>query len=215
MDTNYNDRVLAMCELSNDLLFNKIKSEKYIYYIDGSLSAGASAAQLYKGQNIHDLYKSNGIDIEYSDEKNIFSGVEFRAQVTMDKNKKSVKLYRKSIDELAKMSTLDNQTISLSRAIDIHLCHEFYHYLEYCSSNSIVEKLDSIVTMKIGPFERKAHINRCSEIAAHSFAKEMLELDYLPNVYDYIYLINSKKMTQDDFNKLIEKYNEALNNCLK
>lgn len=199
-----------MCELSNDLLFNKIKSEKYLYYIDGSLSAGASAAQLYKGQNIHDLYKSNGIEIEYSDEKNIFSGVEFRAQVTMDKNKKSVKLYRKSINELARMSTLDNESISLSRAIDIHLCHEFYHYLEFCEGKSTTEKLDTVVTMKIGPFERKAHVNRCSEIAAHSFAKEMLQLDYLPNVYDYIYLINSKKMTQKDFDELIERYNKEL-----
>jgi hypothetical protein len=210
VETNYNDRVLAMCELSNDLLFNKIKSEKYLYYIDGSLSAGASAAQLYKEQNIKDLYKSNGIEIEYSDEKNIFSGVEFRAQVTMDKNKKSVKLYRKSIDELARMSTLDNEAISLSRAIDIHLCHEFYHYLEFCDGKSTAEKLDTIVTMKIGPFERKAHINRCSEIAAHSFAKEMLQLEYMPNVYDYIYLINSKKITQKDFDELIEKYNKEL-----
>lgn len=210
METNYNDRVLAMCELSNDLLFNKIKSEKYLYYIDSSLSAGASAAQLYKGQNIHDLYRSNGIEIQYSHEKNIISGVEFRAQVTMDKNKKCVKLYKKSIEELARLSMVDNESISLGRAIEIHLCHEFYHYLEFCEGKSTAEKLDTIVSMKIGPFERKAHINRCSEIAAHSFVKEMLQLDYLPNVYDYIYLINSKKMTQKDFDELIERYNKEL-----
>ena len=34
------DRILAMCELSNDLLFHKIPRERLGYYVDASLEAG-------------------------------------------------------------------------------------------------------------------------------------------------------------------------------
>ena len=38
------DRILAMCELSNDLLFQKIPPERMAYYVDGALEAGRAAA---------------------------------------------------------------------------------------------------------------------------------------------------------------------------
>jgi hypothetical protein len=69
--------------------------------------------------------------------------------------------------------------------------------------------------VKLLTFTRKARIQRCSEIAAHAFAKELLGLKELPNVYDYIYLVNSGKMKKDYFAGMLkEKEAKAKENNL-
>ena len=54
------DRILAMCELSNDLLFHKIPRERLGYYVDASLEAGRSAAKCFSGRSIRELYEEYG-----------------------------------------------------------------------------------------------------------------------------------------------------------
>ena len=49
------DRILAMCELSNDLLFHKIPRERLGYYVDAALEAGRSAATCFSGRSIREL----------------------------------------------------------------------------------------------------------------------------------------------------------------
>ncbi len=39
------DRILAACELSNDLIFQKIPKDRLAYYIDVPLAAGRKAAR--------------------------------------------------------------------------------------------------------------------------------------------------------------------------
>ena len=73
-----------------------------------------------------------------------------------------------------------------------------------------MEKLEKVVTLRLLNFTRKARILRCSEIAANSFAKELLQLKELPNVYDYIYLINSGKMSKEQFIHMIKDYEDIV-----
>ena len=60
------DRILAMCELSNDLLFHKIPRERLGYYVDASLEAGRSAAKCFSGRSIRELYEEYGEQIKKS-----------------------------------------------------------------------------------------------------------------------------------------------------
>lgn len=60
------DRILAMCELSNDLLFHKIPRERLGYYVDASLEAGRSAAKCFSGRSIRELYEEYGIAIRHA-----------------------------------------------------------------------------------------------------------------------------------------------------
>lgn len=201
------DEVLALCELSNDLLFHKIPKERYIYYVSHSLNAGKKVARTYLGKNIEEECRKNGIKIQYSETTNSYCGVQFRAQVSMGKEETIITLYTKSLNELAQHSSFENSTpLSYETALSIHLCHEFYHFLEHKGNNSISEKLDAIETIKVPFFTRKAHINRCSEIAAHAFAKEMTGIEYLPNIYDYIYLMNTSSFARKNFDEMIEKF---------
>ncbi|WP_070000364.1 hypothetical protein [Cellulosilyticum sp. I15G10I2] len=208
---NISDEILALCELSNDLLFHKIPRHKYSYYIKSSLNAGKQAAKAYLGEDIRELYKKNGLVIEYCETTNSYCGVKFRAQVTMGKEETIVTLYTKSLNEFAQYSSFEgNASIAYETALDVHLCHEFYHFLEHKANTSVSETLDSVETIKLPFFTRRAHINRCSEIAAHAFAQEMLGLDHLPNIYDYIYLVNTSQISKENFDKMIVEFGEKL-----
>jgi len=205
-----NDQILALCELSNDLLYGKIPADKISYYIDSSLAAGRAAAEEYAGMDIQELYQINGIKIEYCKENKSTFGVVLRGQMVMGKEEAKVELYSASIESLAKNSCIyDLPPMDYNTALHIHLAHEFFHFLEHKNKGFVSEGLDSVVIMKLFGLCRKAHINRCSEIAAHAFAKELLHLPYLPNLYDYAYLINTGKMTQEglsDFLQSMEQY---------
>ena len=74
------DRVLALCELSNDLLFHKIPRERLAYYVDASLEAGRNAARLFLGQDVRELYRQNGIEIRYAGSGKQNYGVILRGQ---------------------------------------------------------------------------------------------------------------------------------------
>ena len=196
------DQVLAFGEISEDLLFHKIEKSRVKNYILRSLEIGHEVADKYKDKDIFKLYKDNGIDIEYSQNSGSFYKVKFRAQFEWGKGKKSkVIIYKDSIKELADISG-----ISEDLSLKIHLCHEFFHYLELSNNRVVSEELDSVVTMKFICLERKANISRCSEIAAHSFTKRLLKLDYIPNIYDYKYLMKIGEMKETYLDELAKIY---------
>jgi len=205
------DRVLALCELSNDLLYHKIPLEKLPYYVDNSLAAGRTAAEEFKGREIKQLYRENKIEIEYFDKSSERFGVSFRGQSTMSKKGCKVELYRSSVKELARHSCFNNEKVlDYETALQVHLAHEFFHFLEYQRDKFVSDQLDTIQTMKLLFFTRTVHINRCSEIAAHAFAEVMIGLPVLPNFYDYLYLMDTAKMTQKSFDAMIENNGKIL-----
>lgn len=200
------ERVLAMCELSNDLLFHKIPAEKRALYVDIPLAAGRTAAQKFKGRDIEELYKEHGIQIISHNEKGKALGVLLRGQATMSKSGCSVEIYEQSIKELA-----DEENIDVNTARKVHLAHEFFHFLEYQRGKMVSEEVPPVQTFQLFGFSRKANINRCSEIAAHSFAKNLLGLSVLPNYYDYCYLIKTEKMTDAKWQQIVAEMEKLLN----
>ncbi len=220
------DRVLALCELSNDLLFHKISPNRLGYYVDGALDAGRRAARNFSGRSIQQIYQENGISIRYAGSGKQSYGVILRGQSVMSDAECSVEIYQESIDALASHSSWEGGALSAQAALEIHLAHEFYHIWEYrnhCSIAeelepvtryhiweyrnhcSIAEELEPVTRFQILGIQRKAHIRRCEEVAAHAFAKEMLGLPVLPNFYDYLYLMGTGKMTQTAFRELTER----------
>ncbi|MFV0343561.1 MAG: hypothetical protein ACK5JH_11870 [Anaerocolumna sp.] len=205
------DEVLALCELSNDLLFHKIPEEKIMYYIRESLKAGKEEAILYKGADIQKLCKEHNIEVEYIKESKKTYGVSFRAQTEMDQKHCKIWIFEGSIKELSKHShSMGRRGISYDEALNIHLSHEFFHYIEFKKENFVGEKLEPIVRINLPFLKKKGIIQRCSEIAAHSFAKELIGLNELPNIFDYLYLIKEGQMKEKEFNKMINSYEVRL-----
>ena len=98
------DRVLALCELSNDLLYHKIPKDRLAYYVDGSLKAGFDTAQQYADADLEDMYRQNGISVEYKDDGKGAFGMAYRGQITLSKDGCSLEIFRSSIRELAENS---------------------------------------------------------------------------------------------------------------
>lgn len=247
------DEVLAMFELSNDLLIGKVSKERYPYYVRESLNLGREAAGRVKEEwaeakgmavavDIFRLYEEAGIEIVYEEKSGEKYGVSFRAQSEYGKDgSASVMIYRQSIADLAghnrevkqKLAghsqelTLKlaehgqelkqvghGQEIELTEdhALQIHLAHEYFHYLEYHSSEILDEKtrklydhgfvsdyLEQVELTRIFGRKRTGGILRCSEIAAHAFAKELTGTVVLPNYFDYVYLMAEGRLLERDF----------------
>lgn len=229
------DDVLAMCELRNDLLYRRIPDYRRRYYVDCSLSFGFEAAKKLKGRcktpDMEALYREFGIEIIFQEKSAKNYGVSFRAQSEYGKDGSAkVFIYRDSIALLAQQSAkklcfleqsppgMDEKT-----ALAVHLSHEFFHYLEYNSSEVqnkktkeiygggfVSDALEPVELTRILGLKRKGSILRCSEIAAHAFAKEMMGLTVLPNFYDYVYLIAERKIAQDSFREMLAQNEELL-----
>lgn len=202
------DQVLALCELSNDLLFHKIPRERLAYYADASLDAGRCAARQFAGQSVQALYERGGIGIRYAGSGKQNYGVILRGQCVMGRDRCMVDVYLDSIRELAAHSGWEGRSLTPEQALEVHLAHEFFHIWEYREGRSIAEELEPVTSAAFLGLRRKSQISRCSEVAAHAFAKELLGLPVLPNFYDYRYLIDTGAMTQADFDGLIARMAE-------
>lgn len=205
------DRILALYELSQDMLFHKIPDDRLDYYVDNSLAVGEAAARQFSGQDIFDLYRQYEITVDYRTESSSSFGVILRGQAVMSEDECRVELYTDSIRALVEHSGYDGlPELDYERALRIHLSHEFFHFWEYKTGISVTEQLDSVETIRLFGLSRKAKINRCGEVAAHAFAKSLLGLPCLPNLYDYSYLIGTGRMAREAFESRIETLTEIL-----
>jgi hypothetical protein len=199
-----NDRILAVCELSKDLLFEKIPDGKTAYYADASLAAGRAAAEVLRGGDIFEIYAENKIAIiKRAAPRGKF--VFLRGLATMSAKECSVEIYEDSIRELATRAGMD-----YGLAERAHLAHELFHILEYKNGKSFSDELEKVTTVKIFGRARKAKINACEEVAAHAFAKELTDLEFLPNYYDYLYLIQVGKITREAFGEKLRACADSL-----
>lgn len=192
MERDELNRVLAWLDLRSDAVFNKIPADRYRYYLDNALTAGATAAQEFSGQSIRDLYQQHNIDIQFEKGDGLFFTVQFRAQFEFSEKKaiRRVTLYQPSLESLQASSGLP-----IDKIIDIHLAHEFFHFLEYSRKQPVGERLEKVCNLKVGPFRRYSTVASTSEIAAHRFCQLLNNLPFYPTYYDFLWLVESGKQS--------------------
>lgn len=199
------DEILGCMELMQDPLFHKIPQTKIPYYVQESLRAGRHAAAPYKSSSIRRMCREAGLHYEVSDASSTYHNVSFRAQIDFAKKPPEMILYASSLKGMQKVckdilgEITGSAEADMERLIDIHLAHEFYHWLEYRDGAFTNEQLERIDVFKIGPYTKRSTVVQCSEIAAHAFCKELLGLPCLPNLLDYAYLIGGQKLQPEAF----------------
>jgi len=208
--SDLSDEILGCMELCQDPLFHKIPPEKILYYVHESLQAGRLAAATYKGLGIRGMCRDAGLRYEITEASGKFHNVSFRAQIDFSKTTPEIILYASSLKGMRTVcqeilgERLCGSAADLDLLVDIHLTHEFYHWLEYREQIFTNEKLERIEVFKLGPYTRKSSVVQCCEIAAHAFCKELLGLPFLPNLLDYAYLIGEQQLAKGDFMEQIE-----------
>lgn len=208
------DFSLAMAELSADMVFGKIPKERYSYYIENSLKVGREAAKKCPGKSVAELYEDFNAEILREKEAPRVGGIELRAQTVTEKGITKVHIYEDSIRNLVENSAWEGEkSLDFETALYTHLYHELFHVLEEKNNAYVSDLLESVVTWKLFSFSGKSHVLRCSEIAAHSFAKEMLGLPWLPNFYDYIYLRNQQRLSETQFTDYFDRMQTLVEAC--
>ncbi|MGY5238794.1 hypothetical protein [Clostridium tertium] len=198
------DEILALLELKEDSLFHKIPKEKIKYYINEANRIGKNIASKYKNEEIESLLKSNKVNVLIKDNSKAKS-LDIRGEITFDKKEKQIIIYKNSMDQIIGTLKKYGFNISKQEVYNIHLAHEFYHFLEFKNEENTNYLLDEIDVIFLGPIKRKATILKTREIAAHAFCKELLNLSFHPKILDYIYLIENKKINLKEFKDYVEE----------
>ncbi len=202
-----NDETLAVLELQRDLLFHRISAGHVRSYVSASLLSGREQAEKLRGEGIDSpsiaqLCEKKRIHITLSDSKQGMAGMTFRAKISYARDGGAeLTLFRTAIADLVEnVNPLlpPESRFTFETARDMLAAHEYYHYLEFSEIGDTADKTEKVEITKLFGKRRFARIMRCSEVAAHAFAKALLNLNFLPNLTDYLYFIATGKWTETD-----------------
>lgn len=208
------DLTLALMELRRDPMYRRIPEERRICYAERSLRDGREAAEDAEPLAIGELLERAGIAVRFEGASGGLFGSALRAQIDWTGQVPRIAVYRESMRQLAEAASAFPGTfgeLTAEAAADIHLAHEYYHWLEYKRGVFTAERLDP-VEIRFGPWKRKASVRQCGEIAAHAFAKNLLNLPHLPSLLDDLYLMHIGELDQAAFDEEMEKCREASGN---
>lgn len=209
------DLPLGLMELRRDPMYSRIPEERRVQYAERSLSDGREAAGDTERLAIGELLERAGIAVRIEDASGGMFGSALRAQIDWTGKVPRIAVYRESMRQLAEAASAFPGTfgeLTAEAAADIHLAHEYYHWLEYTRGVFTAERLDP-VEIRFGPWKRKASVRQCGEIAAHAFAKKLLNLPHLPNLLDYLYLMHIGELNKEAFDEEMGKCREASGNA--
>lgn len=168
-----NKEELINQELKNDLYYDRIKNIDLSDITSIAWDRGTNEAKKCKNQDINVLLRKEGINFEIN---NVYytPGYIIFSQIAIDEKK--ITIYMKNIEKEFIPSIPEEYSFlkTKDRLINLFLCHEYYHYLEYyyIGLTSNIEK----VNLKFGFINIKKQLNSLNEIAAHAFVKEVYDI---------------------------------------
>lgn len=171
-----NDRIWAYLELKNDIAFPYMTNDDKKLYIDGALELGFEQAQPYKERDLVSVIKDAGVKICSED-----LGTKIRAAYSQN----CITINPLALEQMA--NKLSYLPFSYSQFEKASIAHEFFHHLEETALGPIDHHFPPVTTIRLGVFwSRQRRVRSVREIAAHRFAKELVNLPCLPNVFDWL-----------------------------
>jgi hypothetical protein len=184
-------RELADAELRRNPLYSKFPEDRKEWYIKQSLMLGTEAAdrQLEHCTDILKLVKENGIKLVRRSECSAGKQSALRSEIEYREDECTITVYMDSIRSLyANCHEFAPPGIALQadEIFEMHVAHEFYHYLEFISGKTTSQRLPKIEIAWLGKFRRHIELEETCEIAAQAFAKRFCGLKVLPTYYDVL-----------------------------
>lgn len=187
------DAELAKAELRRNPLYTKIPEDRKEWYIDQSLTLGADAAreQLGMGRSIQALLQASGVELIKRHARTVGGQTALRSEIEFRADKSTITVYMDSIDSIYENSAAfapKGLKLSKGKAFEMHVAHEFYHYLEFSSGTTTSQRLPKLEIPLLGKLKRRVELNETCEIAAQAFAKRFCGLSVLPTYYDLLFM---------------------------
>jgi hypothetical protein len=162
------DKNLAKRELEMDPCYGKIPAEDRDRIAEQAWKKGEQAANdLFKtqgGKDFLSITRESGLTVKKRDRDFVAGGQRYFSDYIS--GRKLINLYMKSVDMWARKNHLTE-----SRAVDMILSHEYFHFLE-CTSIGLTSREYQVPMIIAGRF-RIGHtgIRALSEIGAHAFTR--------------------------------------------
>ena len=186
---NIKDEEWGEYAFSRDPLKGKVTSELRKEMINKAIECGKREAlklkEKYRNISIAKIIKKMGLEVIEKDSNKTDAYIMFACYNSPNKitifNENKI-LVEKFINENELNDKLDRIDIE-----SVLLAHELFHHIEEKCEN-IYTKSTKIVLWRIGPYKYKSGLVSIGEIAAMSFAKEVLSLQYNPYLFDILML---------------------------
>lgn len=209
--TEITEAQFAMMELMKDSLFACIPESEYGLYVFKSIEFGEKAYEEYKSCDLEKTLWDAGVDIirDEREFEHVVLDYTVWAQITYGKHVKKVELFMPEIRRKQQILAQNGIETDETWIAKLHLAHEFYHFLEYSSLGLAGERLKPVRQKKFLRTVGKP-LRAASEIAAHSFAGRYMRSNILPQMTDYLVLLQEGIMTKETFQGKLEQANVLL-----
>ena len=206
-----NDEEWGQYAFSRDPLKGKVTDELKNEMINKANECGRIEAlklkEKYKDISIKEIIKKMNLKIIEKDSNTTDSYIMFACYNSPNKitiYKKNKILVEKYIFENKLNNKLENVDVE-----DVLLAHELFHHIEE-KNKDIYTRNTKIVLWKIGSYKYKSGLVSIGEIAAMSFAKELLYLNYNPYLFDVLMLYPHDEKKANELYEEIEGFKGGL-----
>lgn len=172
-------------QFQRDLLQKKVSQEEQWQMIAAAQACGIGEARklkaVYPRLSLLELYERLEIPIAYGDEEQIGNRLLF----ALYDPRNGVFLMKKPIEKFAQLAQEEGITADATR--DVLLAHELFHHIESQNEELYTQK-KKIELWKFLFYTHRSNVRALSEIAAMSFAKELLAMSYSPYLFEVLML---------------------------
>jgi hypothetical protein len=182
------DEVFGLYLFNQDPLRGKLSPKQKEVIFQDAMQCGIDLSQELKEKYGHctvdEFINKLDIKLTYKDSHN---GLEYIYFGTYQKPNKMT-IYKENIkkghDLAVQEHILELQEVNLE---DIVKAHELFHHFEE-QRKELYVNTHKITLWRFGKYEHKSKLVSQSEIASMAFAKDLLQLDFSPNVLDVLLL---------------------------
>jgi hypothetical protein len=143
----------------------------------------AELRERYPGEAIETVAGKIGVTIEISDGASAVGGMVIRSEYYGRPPR--IVLYEQSIRVLRERVTQSELTSFLTPDLitPLYILHELFHHFEWVKKDSLSKRY-SVTTLRFGPLRLKSPVRVLTEMGAHAFAQNWLNLEWYPYVLD-------------------------------
>lgn len=195
---NIPDEWYGYCDLKEDPLFGCIPKEAHEEIIKKSFAIAEQAAAELCGREPAEILRAHQVEVRMRNDAMQNTGRIISSQIIYSKEQKVAEFFRDALEEQQRALAEAGVMIENEELLKMHLTHEAYHFLEMSGDRRTGEFLAPVIYKRV-LFKRRGTLTSTSEIAAHYFTKLVCNLEYHPKMLDYIWMIQSGKMTEETF----------------
>jgi len=172
--------------ITKDILYSKINKNDILSIIEQAIYCGKDVAKRTTKEYVVDEFKeyltSMNMEVEEKKEQDAREFFCFGEYTPPN----HITVYTDTIEEGESIvNSMKSPKLMTTPLIDVIKAHELFHHIETTDEQLFVNKY-KIALWKVFGYTHQSRLTSLSEIAAMSFAKELLQLEYNPTALNVI-----------------------------